>query len=135
MGPLLRLVISVIRLSAGEARGRVAAVSALVIGAAVLALAGAACLLVALGIWLGRHIDPALAALLMAGVAFGLAAILLLVARARARRRFGALDRLTEDPAARRLLAEFGLEGSGGQVWLPLALVAVTVFLAARRRP
>jgi hypothetical protein len=137
MTALLRLALDVARLSAAETRSTWAAVSGLLLAALALGLAGAACLLVALGIWLGRRIDPALAALVLAGLAFGLAGLVLLAARARARRRHRALDRLAEDPALRQALAEFGLDrpdGPGRQVWLPLAAVVLGVFLASRKR-
>jgi Putative Actinobacterial Holin-X, holin superfamily III len=133
MAPLLRLATDLLQLTARHTGRQVAAVSGLVLAAAASAGVGLVCLFVALGIWLSQHMDPALAALLIAAMALLAAAVLLLAARARAARRPPAVSDLLSDPEVQRLLAAVKEGGGQAAVWAPLVAAFVAAYLAGAR--
>lgn len=120
----LRLAMGLAKLSAAQATGRIAAASGLFALALLFALIGFTAFTVAFWIWLARVLDPISAALIVGGMAFFLAAILLLVARSKARR-----PTLFGSPAAQHLLDEFKANRSTVEVWAPLVGVALLGFL------
>jgi hypothetical protein len=133
MAPLLRLATDLLQLTARQTGRRVAAVSGLVLAAAASATVGLVCLFLALGIWLSQHMNPALAALVLAAAALLTTAILLLLARARAAERPPAPSDLMSDPEVQRLLAAVKEGGGQAAVWAPLIAAFVAAYLAGAR--
>lgn len=116
---LLRLGAALARLAATEAASRAARTGALMALALVFALIGFTGFAAALWIWLARVFDPVLAALLIGGCGFVVAAVLLVVARSTAR-----APGVMASPAAQKLLADFR-SSEGGAIWLSLISVAL----------
>lgn len=98
--------------------------------ALVFLMIGLTSLAVALWIVLARATDPAVAALIMAGAGFVLAALTLLAARAQMRPRAPVLS-LRETEA---VLSAIMAKAEGGGVWTPILAAALLGFLVTARK-
>lgn len=133
-------MLSVVRLFSVLAGGalqrtgrRVARVSLLLVVALLFALFGLTGFAVAAFILLARVMDPALAALLMGGVSFLIAAILLLVAQSQGNRQ-PLVNGTPEEDALRQQMAALMDTASKTGPWLPLGLAVLGGFMVTRRR-
>ena len=120
----LRLLMALARLSATQTAHRVAVTSGLLAVAMVFALIGCAGFGAAFWIWLARVLDPISAALVIGGVGFVIAAILILVARYRR-----PAPSPFASPEAMELLAGFRTGQKTLDTWAPLIGLALLGFL------
>ncbi len=117
------------RMRAQQATSRVVATSGIVLLALLFALFGLAGFTAAAWIALAHTLDPVRAALIMGGAGFVVAAVLLVIARARKRRRALAAPVLPDMAA----MLKQTMAGAGAPVvWAPLIAVALIGLLIGR---
>ncbi len=132
MGIVLQLALMAMRLRAQQSAGRVAATSGIVLLALLFALFGLAGFTAAAWIALAHELGAIRAALIMGGAGLVVAAILLLIAKSRSRRRVPAPPLLSQVPDISTLLNQTMGKGSTTVVWAPLIGVALLGLLIGR---
>ena len=131
MWTTLRLVLGLARLSVAQTSSRIAAASGLLALALFFAGIGFTAFTIAFWIWLAHVTNPITAALIIGGAAFMLAAVLILLARSKARPRG-----LFASPQAQSLIAELTAARNTAEIWAPLLTVALLGYLlAAKSKP
>jgi Putative Actinobacterial Holin-X, holin superfamily III len=132
MNILLQLALEMAGLSARQVAARAARTSIILVVALIFMLIGLAGFTAALWIVLAHQTGPAVASLIIGGIGFVLAGILVLVARAgTGSRRTHRADPMQE---AERALSDFMADTKGAARWTPLVAAAVIGFLLTRRR-